>query len=65
MVVTELTGAKAMGLAPAVGKTAIVGLGATLSWGVLTTLGLVALGTIYLTRKLAGEMNVRVTDLEA
>jgi hypothetical protein len=52
-------------MAPMVGKTVAVGIGATVGWGVLSILAVAAVGSVYFARKFAGPIDVPVTDLEA
>ena len=65
MLASNVAGTKAAAMAPMVGKTVAVGIGATVGWGVLSILAVAAVGSVYFARKFAGPIDVPVTDLEA
>ncbi len=65
MLTTNIAGTKALAMAPTVGKTVAIGVGAGLGWGVLTVLTVIAVGSVYFCRRFAGSLDVPVSDLEA
>ncbi|KIL96673.1 hypothetical protein CCC_01936 [Paramagnetospirillum magnetotacticum MS-1] len=52
-------------MSPTVGKTVAICVSAGIGWGVLSVLAVAALGSVYLCRKFAGELDEPVSDLEA